>query len=99
MPNEETDSVVVKLSSGYNVGIDKKKVKKIEKIGAGKKLGISSARKVKKNPKLPNITILHTQESLSMTEHWEWALSHAKGEWRIFVGQDDGLHIVWLPIR
>ncbi len=32
MPNEETDSVVVKLSSGYNVGIDKKKVKKIELI-------------------------------------------------------------------
>ncbi len=60
MPNEETDSVVVKLGSGYNVGIDKKKVKKIEKIGAGKKLGIGSVKKVKKNPKLPNITILHT---------------------------------------
>jgi len=60
MPNEETDSVVIKLDSGYNVGIEKGKVKKIEKIGEGKKLEISHAKKVKKNPNLPNITILHT---------------------------------------
>lgn len=39
----------------------------------------------------PNVTVLSPPESLSMTEHWEWALSHAKGEWLIFVGQDDGL--------
>ena len=29
MPNEETDSVVIKLDSGYNMGIENKKVKKI----------------------------------------------------------------------
>lgn len=39
----------------------------------------------------PNIKIIYPPESLSMTEHWEWALTHAKGEWQIFVGQDDGL--------
>ncbi len=39
----------------------------------------------------PNIEIIYPPESMSMTEHWEWALSHAKGEWQIFVGQDDGL--------
>ncbi|MBW2974739.1 Glu-tRNA(Gln) amidotransferase subunit GatD [Candidatus Woesearchaeota archaeon] len=60
MPNEESSSVVVKLDNGYNIGIDKNKVKKIEKTGAGKKLGISHAKKAKSNPKLPNITILHT---------------------------------------
>ncbi len=60
MPNEETDSVVIKLGNGYNIGIDKKRIKKIEKIGGGKGLEISAARKVKKDPKLPNITILHT---------------------------------------
>lgn len=27
----------------------------------------------------------------SMAEHWEWALSHASGEWIMFLGQDDGL--------
>lgn len=39
----------------------------------------------------PNIIILTPPEGLSMTEHWEWALSHANGEWQMFVGQDDGL--------
>jgi glycosyltransferase involved in cell wall biosynthesis len=39
----------------------------------------------------PNVTILEPDEELSMTEHWEWALSHASGTWQIFVGQDDGL--------
>lgn len=39
----------------------------------------------------PNLTIVEPDERLSMTEHWEWALSFAKGEWQIFVGQDDGL--------
>ena len=39
----------------------------------------------------PNIRVIEPPESLSMTEHWEWALSHANGQWLIFVGQDDGL--------
>lgn len=38
-----------------------------------------------------NIKILTPPVGLSMSEHWEWALSHAIGEWIIFVGQDDGL--------
>lgn len=38
-----------------------------------------------------NIRVIEPPESMSMTEHWEWALSHAKGLWLIFVGQDDGL--------
>ncbi|MCK4521809.1 MAG: Glu-tRNA(Gln) amidotransferase subunit GatD [Nanoarchaeota archaeon] len=51
---------VLKLDNGYNIGIDEKKIKKIELIEEGKKLEISHAKKVKKNPKLKNITILHT---------------------------------------
>ncbi len=39
----------------------------------------------------PNVIVIEPHEPLSMTEHWEWALSHAQGEWLIFVGQDDGL--------
>jgi glycosyltransferase involved in cell wall biosynthesis len=39
----------------------------------------------------PNIRIIHPPEGLSMAEHWEWALTHANGEWLMFVGQDDGL--------
>lgn len=40
---------------------------------------------------IPNITVLHCPKRMSMAEHWEWALSHAAGEWQMFVGQDDGL--------
>ena len=32
MPNEETASVVIKLDNGYNIGIDRKKVKEIKVI-------------------------------------------------------------------
>lgn len=39
----------------------------------------------------PNVRVFEPPKSLSMAEHWEWALSQASGEWLIFVGQDDGL--------
>ncbi len=35
--------------------------------------------------------VLHPPADLSMAEHWEWVLGQARGEWLIFVGQDDGL--------
>lgn len=38
-----------------------------------------------------NLTVVEPPIRLSMTEHWEWALSFATGKWQIFVGQDDGL--------
>ncbi|MBW3010746.1 Glu-tRNA(Gln) amidotransferase subunit GatD [Candidatus Woesearchaeota archaeon] len=59
MPNE-TDTLVLKLDSGYNVGIDKRKIKKIEivhKYNPGKE-GPIKAAKTKKG--LPEIAILHT---------------------------------------
>lgn len=39
----------------------------------------------------PKIKVFFAPYSMSMSEHWEWLLSHASGEWIIFVGQDDGL--------
>ena len=39
----------------------------------------------------PNIRIIHPDKQLSMVEHFEWSLSHAQGEWIMFVGGDDGL--------
>ena len=39
----------------------------------------------------PKVKVIYCPERLSMTEHWEFALSHACGEWLMFVGQDDGL--------
>jgi len=60
MPNEETDSLIIKLDSGYNIGIDKKNIvesKIHETLNEPKK---GTKLKIKKDPKKPNITILHT---------------------------------------
>jgi glycosyltransferase involved in cell wall biosynthesis len=46
----------------------------------------------------PKIRIIHPPEGLSMAEHWEWALSHAQGEWLMFVGQDDGLQTYFFQL-
>ncbi len=59
MPAEHTDSVVVKLKSGYNVGIKKENVKQLEVIEKYKEEK-AAAGKPARNPKLKNITILHT---------------------------------------
>jgi len=39
----------------------------------------------------PNVKKISPTTPLSMTDHWEWALSQAIGEWIIIVGVDDGL--------
>jgi len=59
MPNEETDSVVIKLDNGYNVGIEKSKVKKIELIEKNKER-LARKEEIKINKNLPTISILHT---------------------------------------
>tara|TARA_Y100000310_G_scaffold95150_1_gene92999 strand:+ start:6004 stop:7290 length:1287 start_codon:yes stop_codon:yes gene_type:complete len=60
MPNEETDSVVIKLDNGYNVGIDKKKVKEIKLIEKYKEKKETAKKEAKKDSKKPTIAILHT---------------------------------------
>ena len=60
MPNQETDSVVIKLDNGYNVGIDKKKVKEVKIIEKYKEKEAKSKTEIKKDSKKPTITILHT---------------------------------------
>lgn len=39
----------------------------------------------------PAVKVIHTPKRMTTTEHFDWALTHAKGEWCIFVGGDDGL--------
>ncbi len=39
----------------------------------------------------PRIKLFRHEQRTSMAEHWEWILSKAKGDWIIFLGQDDGL--------
>jgi glycosyltransferase involved in cell wall biosynthesis len=50
------------------------------------------------NIKLANVKIISPPNGLSMTEHWEWALKHASGEWQIFLGQDDGLQMYFFQL-
>ena len=56
MPSKD-EFVVVKLESGYNIGIAKRNIKTIKSLGAKK----ASAKKpsAKINKKLPKVTILH----------------------------------------
>ncbi len=53
------DLVIVKLDSGYNLVIKKDKIKNIKSIG-NKKENKQKKENIKKNKKLPTISILHT---------------------------------------
>lgn len=59
MPNEETDSIVVKLDNGYNVGIERKKIKAIKVMKKAKK-SVEKKKGVKLMKGKPTIVILHT---------------------------------------
>jgi glutamyl-tRNA(Gln) amidotransferase subunit D len=71
MPNEETDSVVIKLDNGYNVGIDKKKVKEMKVVEKYKAKETHSEAKPKKDSKKPAITILHTGGTIASKVNYE----------------------------
>ena len=59
MPTESKESAFIKLDNGYNIGIDNKKIKKIELI---EKISEEKKKKAKiiVNKNLPTISILHT---------------------------------------
>jgi glutamyl-tRNA(Gln) amidotransferase subunit D len=62
MPRPELlniDTIIVKLDNGYNVGIEKKKIKQIKVIEKYTEKG-EKRTKVKFNKSLPTISILHT---------------------------------------
>lgn len=67
---EEKEFVVVKLDTGYNMGIDKKRVKEIKPLGKKKE---KKAEFPKEKPKkgLPTITILHTGGTIASKVDYE----------------------------
>ena len=67
---EEKEFVVVKLDTGYNMGIDKKRVKEIKPLGR-KQEKKAEFPKEKSNPKLPTITILHTGGTIASKVDYE----------------------------
>jgi len=59
MPNEETDSIIIKLNNGYNIGIKKNKIKDIKVLKQNEKEDIIMTP-LSNNKDLPTISILHT---------------------------------------
>ncbi|MDD5086828.1 MAG: Glu-tRNA(Gln) amidotransferase subunit GatD, partial [Candidatus Nanoarchaeia archaeon] len=59
VPEIEKDIVILKLESGYNIGIDKKNIKSIKLVKTAENKKEKKAE-VKQNKKLPTISILHT---------------------------------------
>lgn len=57
---QKGETLVLKLNSGYNIGIDQKRVKKITKIKQGQKPGKIPTKKLTHNKSLPNVTFIAT---------------------------------------
>jgi glutamyl-tRNA(Gln) amidotransferase subunit D len=67
MPRPELvpgDALILKLDNGYNVGIAKNKIKRIQILEGAKEVK-KTIKKIKPNPKLPNVTILSTGGTIS----------------------------------
>ncbi len=60
MPNQETDSVVIKLDNGYNIGIEKENIKEMKVIETYKEKKIKKEKKLGHDKNKPLIFILHT---------------------------------------
>ncbi len=70
MPTESEDSVFIKLDSGYNIGIDKKTVKKIDILQ--KKVEKQQKKKaIKESKSLKKIAILHTGGTIASKVNYE----------------------------
>ncbi len=60
----EGNFTVLKLDSGYNIGLDEKKIKKIEVLKEGKPI-VSKKKKIDINKKLPFISLISTGGTIS----------------------------------
>lgn len=58
--NAEEEILMIKMNSGYNAGFLTTKIKEVKTLGEAKAVGKAKTIEIKKNPNLPNISILHT---------------------------------------
>jgi glutamyl-tRNA(Gln) amidotransferase subunit D len=74
---QKGNSLVIKLESGYNIGIDKKKIKKIDLVKKHKKTK-KKTKEIKQNKKLPTISILHTGGTIASKVDYRTGAVHAE---------------------
>ncbi|HSU73211.1 MAG TPA: Glu-tRNA(Gln) amidotransferase subunit GatD [Candidatus Binatia bacterium] len=67
---EEKDFIVLKLESGYNIGIDKKRVREVKVVAAHQEK-TESAKTAAQRKGLPTITILHTGGTIASKVDYE----------------------------
>ncbi len=60
MPRSDSNFLVLKLDNGYNIGIDKSTIKKMEEIKGNKAVKDEKIKKIVPKKGLPNVSILHT---------------------------------------
>lgn len=70
MPDSINGKLVLKLDSGYNIGIEKKKIKSKKLIKKGIKKRDKTVR-VRQNSKLPKVLILHTGGTVASKVDYE----------------------------
>lgn len=70
MPNEETNAVILKLDSGYNIGIEKENIKKIVLIKKYSKKK-SAVGKITSDRSKPFISIMHTGGTIASKVDYE----------------------------
>ena len=77
MPSKNKTIINLKLDSGYNIGIKKSRIKNITSVKIQSKIK-KTAKKIKKNPNLPGISILHCGGTLSSKIDYETGAVSAK---------------------
>ena len=70
MPEEE-GFYVVKLENGYNIGVDKKRVKNLVLLGEKQLAKSSESKKLEQKKDLPKISILHTGGTIASKVDYE----------------------------
>ncbi len=60
LPSYEEGVLLIKLDSGYNIGVKQEDVRRIAVLEKAEEKKKSASERTEENPKLPTITILHT---------------------------------------
>lgn len=71
MPNENTANLVLKLNNGYNIGIERSKIKTIKLLKKHHESKTYSDEKIHPNNNKPTITILHTGGTIASKVDYE----------------------------